>query len=223
MNSSNLFKPLLDTESFNYNTLQTGDLILCHGINKNGNLDPGIDGAIEFFTKSSWEHVGIIIRDPWWTELKGIFIYQSSSGPNSYKDVLNGKDSGCTLNKLEDFLENRHKIYVRYIENIKWNDASRTLLKNAFENSHGKPYDKNFCSWIGTGLGSFFNCPLLSKITTSKSINNFWCSALVGYIYVCMNWLPDNIDWSCLTPEDLSKITFQYPYILEKKKHIIKF
>ena len=54
---------------------KTGDIILCHGYNQHG-PDPGLDGLIEIFTHSQWEHAAIIIRDPWWTKekLKGLYI-----------------------------------------------------------------------------------------------------------------------------------------------------
>ena len=143
--------------------LETGDIILCHGENKNGHLDPGLDGLIELFTKSPWEHAAIIIRDPWWVDLpNGLYIFQSGSGPNGYKDVLNGNLSGCTLNKLSDFLQNRDKIYVRQLQNFKWDDSSKQNFVNAFNIAHGKPYDKNIIQWITAGIGSFFNCKLLS-------------------------------------------------------------
>lgn len=201
-------------ENIEIDNLNTGDLILCHGENKDGHLDPGLDGLIEFFTKSPWEHAAIIIKDPWWTtpKLEGMYIFQSGSGPNGYKDVLNGNVSGCTLNHLNDFLANRDKIYIRQIKGINWGESEINMFQTAFEKSHGKPYDKNVCSWIGSGLGSFFNCRWLSKITTPPETENFWCSALVAWMYVSMKWIPKDTDWSSLTPEDLANITFNNPY-----------
>ena len=96
-----------DLELKDQDSLKTGDIILCHGYNPKG-LDPGIDGVIEFFTHSPWEHAGLIIRDP--SKIldvslnDGLYIYQAGNGPNGYPDVLNGNLCGVTLNKLDDFL-----------------------------------------------------------------------------------------------------------------------
>ena len=197
----------------NYDDLQTGDIILCHGYNPKG-LDPGIDGVIEFFTHSPWEHAGIIIRDPWWSNLKkGLYIYQSGDGPNCYKDVLNGKISGVTLNYFDDFMCNRQHIYVRHINGPVWSENNKALFLNAFNKSHGEPYDTNCCSWFCAGINSFFFCKLCNCCIPRTS-NTFWCSALVGYMYTEMGWIDKHTDWSSLTPEDLTKIKMEKPYVL---------
>ena len=77
-------------------SLKSGDIVLCHGYNPKG-LDPGIDGVIEFFTHSPWEHVAMIIKNPSWIDASlsdGLYIYQSGTGPNSYPDVINGNLTG---------------------------------------------------------------------------------------------------------------------------------
>ena len=143
----------------NYDELDTGDIILCHGYNPKG-LDPGIDGVIEFFTHSPWEHAAMIIRDPWWTkdDLKGLYIFQSSDGPNGYYDVLNGKLSGVTLNRFDDFMCNRQHIYTRKLSGVSWTEDAKKSFVNFFHESHGKPYDTNCCSWFLAGIDSFLRC-----------------------------------------------------------------
>jgi len=196
--------------------LNTGDIILQHSSGPGGGNDPGLDGTIEFFTHSPWCHTAIIIRDPWWLKQKGLFVFQSGSGPNSYEDVMNGNRCGVTLNHLDDFLANRKYIFVRRLENFTFNDGTKKWFKNAFDAAHGKPYDKNVCSWVGTGIDSFLKCRCCSKITTPKTIKTFWCSALVAYMYVMMGWYDDNLDWSTQTPEDIAESIPQDPYHLSK-------
>lgn len=201
--------------------LNTGDIILCHGYNPKG-LDPGIDGMIEFFTHSPWEHTAIVIRDPWWVNLpKGLYIYQSGGGPNNYVDVINGNRCGVTLNHFNDFMENREHIYVRKLTGEKWDALQKSAFVTYFNESHGKPYDKNCCSWIAAGINSFFCCKLCN-ICIPKTDKTFWCSALVGFIYVKMGWIDKDTDWSSLTPEDIAVIKTNEPFNLSKIINIKK-
>ncbi len=93
---------------------------------------------------------------------------------------------------------------------------TKKLFKKAFDTAHGKSYDKNICSWIGTGIGSFFGCRCCSQKSTPRTTDTFWCSALVAYMYVQMGWLPDSVDWSCQTPEDLAEALLAEPFHLSK-------
>jgi hypothetical protein len=193
--------------------LQTGDIILCHG----GKDDSLIDKAIEYFTHSPWEHAAIIIRDPWWINSKledGVYVFQSGSGPNSYPDVINGSKCGVTLNKLDDFLRNREGIYIRTLNNFELDGGKKFLFKTAFETSHGKPYDKKPEHWTAACLGSFFRCPCISRNMLPREKEEFWCSALVSFMYTKMEWTNTKTDWSCKTPNDLMSIKLEHPYSL---------
>ena len=55
--------------------LNTGDIILCHSSGPGGGNDNGLDGVIEFFTHSPWEHAAIVIKDPWWLDEKGLYVF----------------------------------------------------------------------------------------------------------------------------------------------------
>ena len=201
-------------EERNLNKLNTGDIILCHSSGPNGSRDHGLDGIIEWATHSPWEHAGLIIRDPWWLSHKGLFIFQSGDGPNGYPDILNGNSKGVTLNKLDDFLRNRTYIFVRTLENFPFTESKKIQFQKTFEESHAKPYDRNLCSWLGTGCGSFFGCRCCSQISTPPTKKTFWCSALVAFIYVQMQLFDSKLDWSCQTPVDLYKSDVKSPYKL---------
>ena len=206
----NSINPLTEVQLL-MDKLDTGDVVLCHS----GKGDDPIDKAIEFFTKSPWEHAGMIIRNPWWCDdvPDGLYIFQSNSGPNGYYDILNGKVTGVTLNRLDDFLANRDGVYIRTLSGINMCDVNKDLFVKNFQIAHGKPYDKNICSWIGTGIGSFCNFRCLSRKTTPAEDSTFWCSALVAFMYVKMKWIAP-LDWSCQTPADLSKWTLPVPHRL---------
>ena len=112
-------------------TLKTGDILLCHGYNNHG-LDPGIDGLIEFATHSPWEHVAMVVKNPSWINKKledGLYVYQSSGGPNDYHDVIDGKTDGVTLNTIDDFFRNRKHVFVRSLNNFEFNNKA---LSNSF-------------------------------------------------------------------------------------------
>ena len=197
--------------------LNTGDIILCHSSGPGGGNDNGLDGVIEFFTHSPWEHAAMIIRDPWWINDKledGIYIFQSGSGPNSYPDVISGSKTGVTLNKIDDFLRNRQGIYVRTLNHFQLDGGKKFLFKTAFETAHGKPYDTKPEHWTATCLGSFFKCPCISRNMVSRDKQEFWCSALVSFMYTKMEWTNNDTDWSCQTPNDLLSIKLVDPYTL---------
>lgn len=205
------------------NSLQTGDIILCHGYNKKG-FDPGIDGIIEFFTHSPWEHTGMVIKNP--SKLldvslnDGLYILQASQGPNEYPDVVNGKYGGITLNNLDDFLVNRDNIYVRTLNNYNWKDSQKLNFINAFYESHGKPYDNGWWNWFCAGINSWccYGKCKCCNCCVPKHINDFWCSALVSFMYVKMGCFPEDLDWSDKTPAFLASddVPIVEPYNLSK-------
>jgi hypothetical protein len=42
------------------------------------------------------------------------------------------------------------------------------------------------------------------KLQKPQKTNRFWCSALTGYIYTMLGYLPSSTDWSILYPSDFS-------------------
>ena len=182
--------------------LRTGDVIMCHG----SAGDSPIDRVIEDATHSPWEHTGIIVRDPWWFghAVRGVFILQSGSGPNGYPDIIDGARAGVTLNHIGDFLANRTEIYVMRLDGEAWSDETRSAFAQAFAEAHGKPYDKNWCRWACVGIGSYFRCRCWSSRVVPRQTNEFWCSALVAFMFVKSGWLPDETDWTAQTPADIA-------------------
>jgi hypothetical protein len=75
-------------------------------------------------------------------------------------------------------------------------------FKLAYDNVKNKPYNKNIFDWLEVLFGY--------KLFDKKITNRFWCSALVSYIYVNLNILSKEIDWSLITPKYFSdeKIDF---------------
>ena len=211
------------TESKTKDSLQTGDIILCHGYNPKG-LDPGIDGVIEFFTHSPWEHAGMVIKNPSGildvSLNDGLYILQACQGPNGYPDVINGKLGGITLNNLDDFLCNRQHIYIRSLNNYDWSENQKLNFLDAFNESHGKPYDKGWWNWFCAGINSWccYGKCKCCKCCVPPHDNDFWCSALVAFMYVKMGCFAEDLDWSDKTPAFLARddTPIVEPYSLSK-------
>ena len=199
--------PMINNISIdNIKKLNTGDIVMCHG-SKIG--DSPIDKAIEYATHSPWVHTGIIIRDPFGPDckiqLKGLYILQSGAGPNGYPDVIDGITQGVTLNRLDEFLQNRVKIYIMTLNNVLWDDKNKKKFYEIFKTVHGKPYDKKWCHWCIVGISSFLRCECFARKIIPREKYEYWCSALVAYIYCNMGWIDDNDDWTCDTPSDIIK------------------
>jgi hypothetical protein len=198
-------------------SLKTGDILLCRG----DSGDDMIDKIIEDFTHSPYIHAGIVIKDPWWINLKGTFVYQSNRGPNGYPDVLNPNlIKGVTLNHIGDFLNGRKFVEVRRLSNIKWNNQDKDKFEKNFSNTYNKPYDMKICEWICVGISSFLKCECFSNEIIPRETDTFWCSSLVAYIYSKMGWIDNHINWSSQTPYDLSIIQVIYPYSLSNLERI---
>ncbi len=197
--------------------LKTGDILLCRG----DSGDNFTDKIIESFTHSPYIHVGLVIKDPWWINLKGTFVFQANKGPNGYPDVINPKvNKGVTLNNVGDFLNGRQYVEVRSLSCVKWNDNDKRKFEEIFKQTYKKPYDQKICEWLCVGLSSFLRCECFSNEIIPRETDTFWCSSLVAYIYSQMSWINEDINWSSQTPEDLSKINVESPLILNEPKRI---
>lgn len=188
--------------------LDTGDIILFKSKKPN---------IITKLTHSPYSHVGIIVKDPWWDSINpGLYIIQSIQNVGKYMDVEQGKKmSGVQIDNLSDVIKNR-SVDAIHIYGFNRDDK----FKNNFLKIHlmtiNKPYDNNICDWISIALFSL-GCKCFK---TYKHDDNFWCSALVGYFYVQLGFLPETTDWSNLTPGDISKIMVLEPYKLSKIIHL---
>ena len=167
---------------------ETGDIILFHS---NTNW---FGKFIQFCTGSDYSHVGMILKDPGFTEKKlvGLFFWESSW--ENYPDVEdNKKKLGVEIVDLDTMINHTGNINLYYrkltLNNGKQLDEKK--LAEIHSAVHNKPYDTNVLDWIQ----AFFKIDLNPKKT-----DRFWCSALLGYIYVKLGLLPEDTDWSILRP-----------------------
>lgn len=184
---------------------KTGDLIL---FNENNIYSPLniFSYLIKYFTKSDWSHIGMIVRDPEFTEKpleKGLYLWESSF---DFQDCEDKKMKlGVQIVKLEDKIKNYDGIiHWRKLDpgNV---EITNEKLKIIHDLVHAKPYDLNIFDWINA---------LFEKV--SKPVESrYFCSALVGRIYEFLGLIDDDIDWSIIRPSSFSMENMQ------DKTHII--
>lgn len=174
--------------------LQTGDIILISNYEK-GWFNYFLD-MIRYGTHSDYVHVGIIVKNPEFTEtpLTGTYLWESS-----YEGTPDPQDGevklGVQLTRIEDIIKNYNnaKFYVR-----KFNDYSSFTTENLLKIHkvvYDKPYDLNPTDWVKA---------LFQKNNTPQKISSFWCSAFVGYVLTKLNILNENTDWTIMRPCDLA-------------------
>ena len=193
---------------------KTGDLLLCdyRGFSFLG----GFSYLIEYFTKSNYSHMAMIIKDPSFIHpsLKGLFVWESSwEGKPDPQD--NRIKLGVQMTTLDNFLKNYHgksKVYYRKL-NCFTSAFSDEKLKEIHDVVYEKPYDLVPRDWVD----AYFNVD-----SKPQKTDRFWCSALVGYIYTKLGLLPKETDWSILRPSDFSDTSsLQFENCsLEKEKNI---
>jgi len=155
---------------------------------------------IEVLGWSKYSHVSMIIKDPIWIhpDLKGIYIFES--GLENTNDVIENKHIyGVQLVKLDEALKNYKNGssgYVYYIKNnFERTETFYNKLKQIILSNDSKPYDLNIIDWIGAR----FNLQIVHKQTV-----RYFCSALISYTLTQLNFLPENTDWTIVSPKEFS-------------------
>jgi len=176
--------------------LQTGDLILVNG-QANKWYYKLFEYLIKFGTHSNYTHVGMVVRDPDFTEkpLKGLYIWESSwEGTPDPQD--NKVKLGVQLTPLETFIKNSKgcKLFLRKLT-CPLTIFTKEKLAKVHKEVYDKPYDFMPKDWINA---------LFGKDSQPQKTDRFWCSAFVGYVYTQCGLLSSDTDWSILTPCDFS-------------------
>jgi len=180
---------------------QTGDLILFHHDTKHdkktlyNRFFDTITNTIMYFTKSKYSHIGMIVKDPDFTDvpLKGIYLLESSS--ETFPDAEDNKVKvGVELVSFKEILDTYEfeDFYWRQLKCDR-NDSFYETLDEVHRTIHNKPYDLDLLDWIKAYLKDY--SPIVQKT------DEFWCSALVAYIYVQLGLLDKDLCWSYITPK----------------------
>lgn len=180
-------------------TLKTGDLLLCD------DLQYGSWGLfswlIKFVTKSDFSHVGMIVKDPKFTDipLEGIFVW--TSGISNVPDPEDKQTKfGVQFIPFDHFVQTYGgKIFLRRIHFQDPEEYNKIFnidnLKEIHQVVYDKPYDVIITDWIEA---------FCKKDPKPQKTSRFFCSALIGYIYTKLTLLDQNTDWSILYPSFFS-------------------
>lgn len=176
------------------NQLETGDILLFS--NYPSGFFGFFDSLIRFGTQSKYSHIGIVIKDPEFLNLKGLYMWES--GYEGTPDPQDNKIKiGVQITLLDTVINNYKKtghIFVRKL-NCPKELITNEKLKKIHEEVYLKPYDINPIHWVASAFNSNIN------LNENKS---FWCSALVCYILVKLGILDENENWTLKKPCDFS-------------------
>jgi len=180
--------------------LKTGDILLCGSGPRESWPLSWFSYLIKLYTHSPYSHVAMVLVDPSFIHpaLKGTFVWESSNG--STPDPQDNKTKlGVRITPLADFLNSYQlqggRVSVRHI-NCPPDTFSPEKLETIHDTVYGKPYDLNLKDWLHALV------PLDNY--DEPTIDRFWCSALVGYIYTKCGLLDPFTNWSFLRPSDFS-------------------
>ena len=97
---------------------------------------------------------------------------------------------------MEELFKNyKGKIYVRKLT-CNRNVDFYNKLEEAHSIVHNRTYDTNIIDWIKAAFDLNFG--------NTQRLNEFWCSAMVAFIYTKLGFLPEDTPWTLISPSDLS-------------------
>jgi len=178
-------------------SLQTGDIILFRGTSF-------ISYMLEYFGRSRYSHVGIIVRNPKFINPgieDGIYVLESILSKEF--DVEDNKlKNGITLHRIDDVLKKYSKgsVYVRHVSCQRTEDFYKKFIK-VHNQVHEKPYDLNLYDWLCAEYN--IDCPFPEQ-DRFKHTNTFWCSALATYVLCEVGVIQNRVNWSLIAPRDFS-------------------
>ena len=173
---------------------ETGDLIL---YSSNG----WISYFIEYFTSSKFSHISMIVKDPTYINPTLTGLYVLESGYESQKDPEDHKIKyGVQLTPLDEVINqykdgSNGKLYFRKLNCLRSNQFYKSFSQ-IHKKIHNKPYDLNILDWLKADLKIY--------IGNERKTNEFWCSALIAFVYNQLGFLNKDIKWTVVTPKEFS-------------------
>lgn len=166
--------------------MKTGDLVLFTESKKFSEWWI-LDKVVTYFTKAPWVHVGIVLKDPEWLGLKGLYLWESA-WTGLLDSVDKNKKFGVQVVPLEDRIV-KGSTFHRSFEGKSFNMRK---MKQVYRLVHDKSYDVHPFDWIEAYLQRDFK---------PQKTDRFWCSSFVACVLTKMRLLPPDTDWSIVEPK----------------------
>lgn len=148
----------------------------------------------EWLQWSSYSHVGLVLNSPTYIDPKLTGTYLLEAGEEDFPDSENGvKKFGVQITDLDRVLTNYEgSVWVRKLKCCK--DTFHEKFKNIHSVIHNKPYDDKLLDLFRAGTGiEFGDC---------RCDKQFFCSALVTYVYSRLGVIQPNVEWSLVEPKE---------------------
>ena len=157
--------------------------------------------VVEWATWSQFSHIGLVLKSPTWLHPSLTGNYLLESGSESTPDAIDHKIKfGVQITPLETLLENYvGKIYYRKINSLPLKENPQyyhNKIKDIHTLIQDKPYDDSGLDLIAADLRV--------KLGNCQRTNAFFCSALVGFIFTQLGFLPADTQWDLITPKDFA-------------------
>lgn len=186
------------------NLLQTGDILLFTGTS-------WLDKAIQYFGKSPYCHVAMVLKDPTFIKPDLIGTYILESGFEQFQDAEDNKIKlGVQINRLDKVMTGYmfDKVFVRRLTCSRDDNFYNTLIQ-IHKEVHNKPYDLMFTDWLEAkalvNINDIEFVQNMFRTNDTHKTQTFWCSALIAYVFHRLGFIKDGkIPWSIIAPREFS-------------------
>ncbi len=201
------------------NQFKTGDLLLfSHKDNFTSCcncLFTCFTDLIKCCTNSKYSHAAMILEGKDAVKM-GLFPGQPVSAIEKYYVLQSSyepfPDAEDNEHKLGVEIVSFTKLVTTYFGRIFWRKITCIRdngfihrLSKAHSVVHNRPYDVNPYDWIRAAFKL--------EIGNTHKLNEFWCSALVAYIYTQLGLLPPKTNWTLVSPVMLSQRSMKPKFI----------
>ncbi len=174
---------------------QTGDILLF------SNKKFWFSRIVEWFTSSKYSHVGMVFKDPKFTEptLEGLYLFES--GTESTPDAENGRIKfGVQVQPLKEIIADYDgEVYYRKLTCDR-DEVFYDNMAKIHSAVHNLPYDTDPIDMI-RALNGQLDCNHLSEVQRETK---YWCSALMAYAFVKLGYLPGSTPWTLILPKQFA-------------------
>lgn len=154
--------------------------------------------CIKCCTQSEFTHCGVVIVNPSWDPLlKGTFVLESTGLENVPDAEDHQVKFGVQLRRLEEVLNHFDgHVGLRSVQ-MPRDQRFENSLRRAHSLCHNRPYDVLPRHWLAAATHQ--------RSLAADTTHEFFCSALVAFVYVEIGLLPRTYRWTTCTPAELAE------------------